>query len=243
MLNNKLAVISDIHANYEALEAVLEDIEKVGVSKTVSLGDNIGYGPDPSKVVSTLQLNNIKSVLGNHELAILNPELRKWFNPFAKKALNLTEKMLTENAYNQISEYPETLTENDILFVHGAPPDKVLTYLFEISPDGFSEIFSQYTQRFCFTGHTHQLRLVTWNGFSADIVPSLEEFTYFDPEKRYIINSGSVGQPRDGNKHAKYLIFDPDTMSVELRYIEYDRSSTRAKIIDRGFPDIYAQML
>ena len=242
-MNNKLAVLSDIHANYEALEAVLEDIEKSGVEKAVSLGDNIGYGPDPSKVVSTLQMNNIRSVLGNHELAILNPELRKWFNPFAKKAINITEKMLTENAYSQISEYPETLSENDMLFVHGAPPDKVLTYLFEISPDGFSEIFSQYPQKFCFTGHTHQLRLVTWNGLSADSVPGLEQFTYFDHEKRYIINSGSVGQPRDGDKHAKYLIFDPEIMSLELRFIEYDRSSTRAKIIERGFPDIYAQML
>lgn len=159
-MSDKTAVLSDIHGNYDALKAVFEDMEKQNISEAVSLGDNIGYGPEPNQVVSTLKLKSIPSVLGNHELGIITPEIKKWFNPFSREALTITENILTDNSIETISKYPDYLIKSNIRFVHGAPPDKILTYIFEFSPEGLKNLFTQYSEHICFTGHTHKLGMI-----------------------------------------------------------------------------------
>lgn len=242
-MNHKLAILSDIHGNYEALKAVLEDMDTNNINSAISLGDNIGYGPDPNIVVSTLKINNIPSVAGNHELAILNPEIKKWFNPFARESIDITETILTENARNLLKNYPDFIVSGNIRFVHGAPPDEILTYIFEISPSGLIDIFDKYPERFCFIGHTHLLKIISLNKDKLDTMSDLESFIKFQDTRRYIINSGSVGQPRDGDKKAKYLVFDREELTLEIRSVEYDREKTRSKILAKGFPAVYASML
>lgn len=241
---NKIAILSDIHGNYEALKAVIEDIDKNNIDTAISLGDNIGYGPDPNLVVATLKLNNIQSVAGNHELAVKNEELLKWFNPFARESIELTREILTENTLDTISSYPEFLKKFDSLFVHGAPPDKILTYMFEISPTGLEKIFSEFSEKFCFVGHTHQLRLFSISKTKdVEINKKIQKHTKLDKDKRYIINSGSVGQPRDNDKRAKYLIFDKKNLQIEVRALDYNNEITKKKLIQKGFPIVYASML
>lgn len=241
-MGHKIAIISDIHANYDALKAVFEDMEQQDVSDAVSLGDNIGYGPEPNQVVNALKIKSIPSVLGNHELGILKPEIKKWFNPYAREALDITEKILTKNSISIISQYPDTLKKNNILFVHGAPPDKILTYIFEFSPLGLKNLFTTFNENLCFTGHTHKLGIIELD--CENIIKSnLLELTNIDKTKRYIISSGSVGQPRDGDKRAKYLIFHKKTLHIQLRSVKYDRNSVKKKIINLGLPHVFADMI
>ncbi|MGE4519193.1 MAG: metallophosphoesterase, partial [Desulfobacteraceae bacterium] len=221
-MSDKTAVLSDIHGNYDALKAVFEDMEKQNISEAVSLGDNIGYGPEPNQVVSTLKLKSIPSVLGNHELGIITPEIKKWFNPFSREALTITENILTGNSIETISKYPDYLIKSNIRFVHGAPPDKILTYIFEFSPEGLKNLFTQYSEHICFTGHTHKLGMI-YTDKNNVVKSELETVAKLDKKKRYIINSGSIGQPRDGDKRAKYLIFNKKTLEIEIRFVDYDR--------------------
>jgi predicted phosphodiesterase len=241
-LSDKTAVLSDIHGNYDALKAVFEDMEKQNISEAVSLGDNIGYGPEPNQVVSTLKLKSIPSVLGNHELGIITPEIKKWFNPFSREALTITENILTGNSIETISKYPDYLIKSNIRFVHGAPPDKILTYIFEFSPEGLKNLFTQYSEHICFTGHTHKLGMI-YTDKNNVVKSELETVAKLDKKKRYIINSGSIGQPRDGDKRAKYLIFNKKTLEIEIRFVDYDREAARKKIIKLGFPNVFADML
>jgi len=241
-LSDKTAVLSDIHGNYDALKAVFEDMEKQNISEAVSLGDNIGYGPEPNQVVSTLKLKSIPSVLGNHELGIITPEIKKWFNPFSREALTITENILTDNSIETISKYPDYLIKSNIRFVHGAPPDKILTYIFEFSPEGLKNLFTQYSEHICFTGHTHKLGMI-YTDKNNVVKSELETVAKLDKKKRYIINSGSIGQPRDGDKRAKYLIFNKKTLEIEIRFVDYDREAARKKIIKLGFPNVFADML
>lgn len=241
-MSDKTAVLSDIHGNYDALKAVFEDMEKQNISEAVSLGDNIGYGPEPNQVVSTLKLKSIPSVLGNHELGIITPEIKKWFNPFSREALTITENILTDNSIETISKYPDYLIKSNIRFVHGAPPDKILTYIFEFSPEGLKNLFTQYSEHICFTGHTHKLGMI-YTDKNNVVKSELETVAKLDKKKRYIINSGSIGQPRDGDKRAKYLIFNKKTLEIEIRFVDYDREAARKKIIKLGFPNVFADML
>ncbi|MDY0360990.1 MAG: metallophosphoesterase family protein [Desulforegulaceae bacterium] len=241
-MNDKIAILSDIHGNYEALKAVFEDMENQNICEAISLGDNIGYGPEPNQVVNALNLKSIPSVLGNHELGILKPEIKKWFNPFAREALNITENILTANSIKIISQYPDNLIKNNILFVHGAPPDKILTYIFEFSPFGLKNLFNSFSESLCFVGHTHKLGIITLE--NKNIVKSdISKSTELDKTKRYIINSGSIGQPRDGDKRAKYLIFDKKNLHLELRFVEYNRKLVKNKIVELGFPNVFADMI
>ncbi|MDY0132400.1 MAG: metallophosphoesterase family protein [Desulforegulaceae bacterium] len=241
-MTDKIAILSDIHGNYDALKAVFEDMEIQNVSEAVSLGDNIGYGPEPNQVISSLKLRSIPSVLGNHELGILKPEIKKWFNPLSREALDITENILTKNSVEEISEYPQNLVKNNILFVHGAPPDKVLRYIFEFSPSGLKKLFSNYPEHLCFIGHTHKLGIICLENNNI-IKSQIKKFTVLDRNKRYIINSGSIGQPRDGDKKAKYLILNKKKMEIELRSVEYDRKTVKKKIIQLRFPHVFADML
>lgn len=241
-MSDKLAILSDIHANYDALKAVFEDMDSLNVDDAVSLGDNIGYGPEPNQVINALKLKSIPSVMGNHELGIIKPEIKKWFNPFSREALIITEKILTKNSVLEIFQYPDKLIKNNMRFVHGAPPDIILNYIFEFSPHGLKELFTQYDEHICFTGHTHKLGIIYLYKNSIKKT-DLKLLNKINKNKRYIINSGSIGQPRDGDKRAKYLILNKKTRELELRLVEYDRNTTKKKIIELGMPGVFADML
>jgi predicted phosphodiesterase len=239
----KIAVISDIHGNYDALAAVLEDIDHSNVDTIVCLGDCIGYGAEPELVVRTLHERKIFSTLGNHEQAVLDRERLAWFNPMAKASLLKTASMLSEDTLGIIKTFPTSFVSHGCRFVHGFPPDSVTTYSFELSPEDKRQILDKLTEYVCFFGHTHDLSITSFDGHTLTESPLDSKNVPILPDHRYVINVGSVGQPRDGNNNAKYVIWDKDLSMLAVKYVAYDIAAAAEKIIAAGLPEIHARRL
>jgi len=234
----RIAVISDIHGNATAFEAVWADIEKQeGIEGVYCLGDNIGYGPEPEKVIAMVREHGIPAVLGNHELAVKQPESLSWFNPNARRSLEKTMTMLSREAKDYIAELPTCISFDDCRFVHGFPPDSVTTYLFEIDTAGIKYTLDRMSERMIFIGHTHELVIIEYDGLTVNSEPLYKGTVQLDPQKKYIINVGSVGQPRDGSNPAKYVIYDDAANELTVRYVDYDINDTIEKIQQAGLPE------
>jgi len=240
----RIAVISDIHANLAAFEAVLKDIDRQRVSEILCLGDNIGYGPDPEEVLNELQGRKILSILGNHEYALLNKGYFSRLNPDPKKSLKLTMEMLSPASISYIQTLPTLRIQNGVRLVHGCPPDSPTSYLFFPSQIILNRIFDSFPEALCFYGHTHTL-----NFFEEGLPPEkgldVELGNYrLQPGRRYIINPGSVGQPRDGiSNNAKYLIWDQEKGIITYRDVRYDVMRTVNKLRRLKFPSYNADRL
>lgn len=239
----KLAVVSDIHGNLEALEAVLSDSAQAGAGSTVSLGDNIGYGPDAERVVTCLRRRAIPSVMGNHELAIADPKFLEWFNSAARESLQKTVPTLSAASLEFITGLPAARVDGPCRFVHGFPPDQITPYLFHRSKEQLFKAFEQMNERICFVGHTHHLELVTFDGHSVQRERLSEGTLRLQKDRQYIINAGSVGQPRDGNNTAKYLLWDADQNTLTVRFVPYDHIAVAVKIVTCGLPAVHARRL
>jgi predicted phosphodiesterase len=238
------AVIADIHANLAALEAVLADINGQQVDNILCLGDSIGYGPDPREVFAELRRLGISSVLGNHEYAILNRAYLERMNPDPKRSMEITLAMLSEEDTAQAASLAPVLVHNGVRLVHGCPPKSPTCYLFYPNARMLDRLFSSFPERLCFYGHTHvpsffEEGLPPEQGMEADLG------TYrLHPDRRYIINPGSVGQPRDSiSSLAKYLLWDQDKNTVTFRAVAYDVQRTVDRLRKLGFPSFNAQRL
>lgn len=239
----KIAIISDIHGNMEAFCRVLDDIERSHVDQIVCLGDMVGYGPEPEAVVQQIQSLEIPTIMGNHELAVANPKVLEYFNPLARRSLQLTTRMLSTDSIRFISSLKSAGVLNNCRLVHGFPPDSVSTYLFQVRDDAIIAAFNTIPEPICFVGHTHVSEMIAYDGrvvrhmaLSRGIIP-------LGTKQRHIINVGSVGQPRDDDNHAKYIIWDDNRQVIDLRYIPYDIEAVVAKIISAGLPESHAYRL
>ncbi len=239
----RIAIVSDIHANMEALFSVLSDIDRSNVDAIISLGDNIGYGPEPDQVLNQIQKRDIPSIMGNHELAVADKRALEFFNPQARLSIQMTLDLLSERSLDYIYRLDHFTILHGCRFVHGLPPDSITTYLFQVTEDRLPAVFSQYEEPLCFIGHTHTLELVACDGEKVSREPLREGTTSLNRDFRYIINSGSVGQPRDLNNNAKYLILDTEEYHLEVRYIPYDIAATVDKILAAGLPKAHADRL
>jgi predicted phosphodiesterase len=239
----KLAIISDIHANLEALDEVLADIKKSGADATICLGDMIGYGPDPEAVVARIRALDIPAIMGNHELAVVDPKYLEWFNPLARESIQKTLPMLSRASIDFIAGLHKYTVRDGARFVHGFPPDSAITYLFQIEEPGFCNIFDKMEEALCFVGHTHKLEIVSFGGGAVMRGPLKKGRITLNPKKKYIINVGSVGQPRDGNNNAKYLIWETVGNTIDIKYIPYHIARVTNKIIEAGLPESHAQRL
>ncbi len=239
----RIAVISDIHGNLEALTAVLADIEQTGCVEVVSLGDNVGYGGDPEEVTQLIRSLRIPSVMGNHELGVTRPESISWFNASARESLFLTERLLSRESKEWLAALSTSLVFQDALFVHGCPPDSITDYIFEQSDSRLIRRFGRSEQTICFVGHTHTLELISIMGRRVAHVQPGREILPLPPNARHIVNAGSVGQPRDGDRSAKYVIWDTSAATLEIRFVSYDIERAAEKIISRGFPRFNATRL
>ncbi len=240
---DKIAVISDIHGNATALSAVLSDIDAQKIRQVISLGDNIGYGPEPEKVVQLIRDRKIPSVMGNHELAISNPEFLAWFNPVARTSLEKTKTLISADTIDYVSGLPNSRVIKDCRFVHGFPPESPTQYLFEMPEEKTIEALTELAERICFIGHTHELLLIGYNGAELLRQPLKRGEYPLQQNFTYIVNAGSVGQPRDGDSHAKYVIWDMAAEVLEVRYVLYDIADTVQKIYQAGLPEQHAWRL
>jgi predicted phosphodiesterase len=236
------AVISDIHGNLEALEAVLGDVPD-GVERIYCLGDVIGYGANPNECCELVRAHEAPTISGNHDLAVtdLSTDLA-WFNPVAEAAIEWTREQLTEENADFLRARPRMMREERTLFVHGSvrDPDE---YIINgaIARENLDMLEEEYPDvRVCFFGHTHVKAVApSPNGPSSEFL----DLTSGGP---YLVNPGSVGQPRDGDTFASYVLVEdaPDGGSrVAYRFVEYDVKKAQTKILAAGLPRILADRL
>ncbi|MEM8885986.1 MAG: metallophosphoesterase family protein [Planctomycetota bacterium] len=231
-----IAIISDIHANIEALEVVLADIKRRMIKDIICLGDIIGYGPNPRECLQALMGCRIV-LMGNHEEAVLyygedfNPKAREAID-WTRDQLNLAEAPKEDNyeLWNFLGTMEQIVEADDSMFVHASPRDPTKEY---VTPDDckknrskLEEIFTRF-DRVCFIGHSHIPGVYT------------QELRYIDPKtigneyrledgRKALINTGAVGQPRDGDPRASYVTFDGRT--VKFHRLDYDFKETMEKI-------------
>ena len=234
------AIISDIHSNLEALQAVLQDIKKNDVEEIYCLGDIVGYGPNPRECVDLVMACKMV-LLGNHDQgAMFDPE---GFNPPAEKAIFWTRAQLEtagsdknqqQKRWDFLAERPRSFKENGFLFVHGSARNPLNEYVFpeDIYNQRKMERIFALVDRYCFQGHTHVPGVFTENlQFHA---PEEIDFSYKLDGRKTLCNVGSVGQPRDGDWRACYVLLDKET--IRFRRVEYDIDSTVKKIY--AIPDL-----
>jgi predicted phosphodiesterase len=239
----RIAVLSDIHGNMDAFEKVLEDIESCRPDAVFSLGDNIGYGAEPERVIQTLMRLRIPSVLGNHELAANDPGFLGWFNPLARQSLAMTFERLSPDSLSFIKQLPTHLSAQGLRLVHGFPPDSPTLYMFQIETRQKHRILMGLPERVCFVGHTHVLEIAAGDREGLSEVGFKEGVNALDAEHAYVINIGSVGQPRDGDLRAKYVVWDDVHNTLDIRCVTYDARAAAAKIIAAGMPEQHARRL
>lgn len=235
----RFAIFGDIHANLEALQAVLSDAEARDVTHYVCLGDIVGYNANPHECVEIIRNLDCPVVKGNHdEMASVTDSL-EGFNPLAEEALNWTRSQLTEEDKNWLRDLKMVRQVRDFTIVHATldTPHK-WGYVFN-QLDAAASFNYQHTQ-LCFYGHTHAPRAYI-RDTSVRTTP-LDKL-HIEPGKKYFINVGSVGQPRDGDWHASYCIYDPGQQMIELRRLEYDIWTAQDKIVDAKLPQRLADRL
>lgn len=234
----RIAVVSDIHGNYQALESVLADIDSQQVDHMISLGDNIGYGPEPDRVVDELISRAVPSVLGNHELALFDHSYYKKLNFSTRDSLDITKRLLSPTHRDWLGNLANSMVMHGARFVHGCPPSSAKTYLLNPPQKALAAIFNNFSEHICFAGHTHALTLFTMdkNGQTYKTRLGLDSIDYCG-ENRYIFIPGSVGQPRDDiSDKAKYGIWDQQQQRVEIREISYDVETTITLLHKFKFP-------
>ena len=239
----KVAILSDVHGNFEALKSVYADIQQNDVDHLVCLGDMVGYGPEPEAVVHFVVEKGIAGVVGNHELAILEDERLEDMSDDARASLLITRKLVSAATLAFIGQLPRYIIVNDMRFVHGMPPDSASTYLHWIGHGEIAARMKAVPQRMIFVGHTHRPIGYSFDEIDLEEIFLQEGKTRLRSDSRYIVNVGSVGQPRDGDAHAKYVIYDTDADEVDLRFVDYDIQKTADRIIALGFPTVNARRL
>jgi len=239
----RLAIFSDVHANYEALKQVLTDIDTQNVDELFCLGDLIGYGPQPQECCDLLHERDMIILQGNHEQGLINIHHLHGFNQPARDALRKTREWITEETYQWLVSHPKSHVAHNCRFVHGVPPHSVNDYIWKYEKE-MGEIFKRYPEGVCFTGHTHDLmRFTLLNGEPSGKLPLPEGETKLDQNGRHLLNIGAVGQPRDGSNKAKYALFDTDTMTTTMRFITYDIEKTASLIRARGLHRAFGDRL
>lgn len=240
----RLAIIADIHGNYRALQAVLADLGPLAVDLIVSLGDTIGYGPEPEEVVRTLRAHQVVSVMGNHELALVSRSYCNRLHLVASQSLALTRTLLSPESLTWLAQLPAQLVCGRARCVHGCPPQSITVYLYNPSDTRLSRLFASYPEPLCFAGHTHEFGFYQQQGSVLSRRDLGLGPVAIDPQSRYLLQPGSVGQPRDAlNWHAKYMLWDDVAQTIEVRAVAYDVQTTIRLLGERHFPAANARRL
>ena len=239
---NKLALISDIHANLEAMTAVVDDVRSQGVGTFVCLGDIVGYGADPIACVDLLRsLEPVVVIQGNHDVYAADERDLENFNPLAQAATLWTRQQLDRPRRDWLQNLPlRADLPPDIELVHATPSEPESWSYVRFAGEGALAMLDQ-TSRLCFYGHTHVPMAFRQLDGSID---QLAEPRYdLKTGERWLVNVGSVGQPRDGDWRAAWVLLDLEAQTLELRRVEYDLQACQAKILAAGLPERLAERL
>jgi predicted phosphodiesterase len=235
----KYAIFGDIHANLEALQAVMADAEQQGCTDYVCTGDIVGYASDPNECLRIVREMGCPVVKGNHdEESTLSTSL-EGLNPLAKQAMEWTRAQLNEDEQNFLKNMKLVRQVADFTIVH-ATLDTPGSWTYVTNKfDAMASFSYQFTQ-LCFYGHTHTPRIYV----KGDSVEPLEEIEVnLEMGRKYFINVGSTGQPRDGDWRASYAVYDSYNQNMTIRRIDYDIQKAQDKIIEAGLPEMLAHRL
>ncbi len=236
----RYAVLSDVHSNLEALEAVLHDVGIRKIEDILFLGDAVGYGPNPNECIELLVKNCKILLAGNHDWGVIGQTDITYFNEYARAAIEWTRDVLTEKNLKTLKSFPitEVIEKGDMLLVHSTPKEpQEWHYLLTLWDAEIN--FHYFSKKFCFLGHSHY-------PFIIERLPSGELVTYKERAHkgqtgRYIMNVGSVGQPRDGDPRAGYAIVDDEKM--EIIRVSYDIEAAQKKMSKAGLPALLIERL
>lgn len=236
----KIAVLADIHANLEALEAVLIEADKHGAEHFVVLGDMVGYGADPAACLYRLKDIDATCVLGNHDQALVDGRYARSLNSLARGSILISRDLVPPEHIEHLRKLPLRHVKYDAAFAHANP----------IKPEDWQHLYlhrdvvwclDRLDWRLAFVGHTHRSGIYCKPGENG--VVALTSTTVAVGRHRYLINVGSVGQPRDGDWRAGYALWDVDAENVSLHRVEYRLEAAQEKIIEAGLPAYNAERL
>lgn len=228
----RIAVLSDIHANVVALEAVLAATQPVDA--VWHLGDVVGYGPDPDAVIDHLRRVDAVGVRGNHDAAALGGPEIDWFNPDARAAMEWTRTRLSARSRTWLADLPERRVDGDWTLVHGSVRDPLWEYV--TSRSAASASLEQLTTRVGLHGHTHVP--IAWAARDDGVAATrpTDGHPMSIESRRVLLNPGSVGQPRDGIRTASWMILDTHAWTATWRRVAYDVASVQERMRDAGLP-------
>jgi predicted phosphodiesterase len=235
----RIAIFGDIHANLEALEVVLADAREQGCTSYICLGDVVGYNANPRECLQIVQSLKCPVVKGNHDDYASSDSSLESFNPLAEVAIQWTRDQLTPAEKAWLGALPLISKLREFTVVHASLED----------PGGWGYVlnqldaaasFSKQTTKLCFFGHTHNPRAYIKD---SSVVGLPFEQLVVEPDKRYFVNVGSVGQPRDSDWRAAYVVFDEEKRMIRLRRLRYDLAKTQGKILAAGLPPRLADRL
>jgi len=221
----RFAVISDIHGNLEGLTKAFELIDARKVEEVFCLGDIIGYGANPNECVALVRERGVRSLIGNHDQAVVDPEKAGTFNELAGRAIEWTVRTLTQENIDYLSKLPYIFVEHDCTFVH-ASPETPEEWMYILSPLDALESFRHFSTPICWVGHSHRSGIFCEDMKTQHVVRG----------KRYIINVGSIGQPRNRDSRISFGVFDTDRWEYEHVVSPYDVQRAREKILEAGLP-------
>lgn len=235
----RIALFADIHANLEALECVLADAEKEGCTDYICLGDVVGYNANPAECLQRVRELECPIVKGNHDEDCGGDHGLEAMNPIAAEALLWTREQLSDDEREWLRRLRMVRQVSDFTIVHSSLDQPQVWNYVTNKFDAMSSFSYQFT-RVCFHGHTHVPRIFAKDSQISEL-PA--EDTVLDPNMKYFINVGSVGQPRNGDWRACYGIFDVPSNTITFRRLEYDIATAQKKILDAGLPEMLASRL
>ena len=235
----KYAIIADIHANLEALQAVLEDAKQQQVTHYACLGDVVGYNANPKECLDVIRGMGMPCVKGNHDEMCSEDADLKGFNPHAAEAVNWTRAQLTAEERNWLKELKYFRLVASFSIVH-ATLDGPQRWGYVFDKLAAAASFTYQNTAVCFFGHTH-----VPVAFIRDSMVRGGTYSKFktEPGRKYFVNVGSVGQSRDGVPKATYVVYDLQEGSIELRRLDYDMATAQRKILEAGLPPRLAERL
>ena len=232
----KVAVLSDIHANWQALEAVLDDLP--AVDQVVCLGDVVGYGADPVRCLDHVRAQGWPVLVGNHDRAATDPTVLGWFNDAAATAIRWTVEALGEDRVEWLAGLPERKVYEAALLVHASPRDPIYEYVLDgATAEANLRLLGE---SICFHGHSHVPGVFARRG---DWPRHAYDLTAFQLTGPCLVNPGSVGQPRDGDPDASYGVWDLEQGTFTFRRVGYDVAGAQLAIRAAGLPGRFAERL
>jgi len=236
----RLAIVSDIHGNLEALDAVLEDLERRRPDRTLCLGDFVGYGASPNECIERLRPRIAGAVIGNHDCAAVGRLRLTYFNSDAAEAARWTDQRLTPDHRDYLLALPYRIREGGALLVHASPTEPE-GWHYVLSPADADEEMEAYEESVCFIGHSHYAG--AFERSERGVRYTRDPELLLAPGRRYLVNVGSVGQPRDGDPRAAYVLWDTARGTLHHVRVEYDVAEAGRRIVEAGLPRFLADRL